>query len=152
MFSSVKGDARNLSEYKDKEFDIVFSNSVIEHLFTKENQKKMADEIRRVGKNYYVQTPNFYFPIEPHWLFPCFQFLPYNMRVFLTRHFNLGNYPKSSTKEKAMQRVDEVKLLSEKEMKQLFPDGKVYREKFIGMTKSVTMYKFPAHVNGNHVP
>jgi Methyltransferase domain len=150
MFSSVKGDARNLAEYKDNEFDIVFSNSVIEHLYTKENQQKMANEIRRVGKNYYVQTPNYYFPIEPHWLFPFFQFLPFGVRVFLTRNFNMGNYPKSPTKERAIERVNEVKLLSEKEMKGLFPGGKVYREKFLGLTKSLTLYDFPGsnRVNG----
>src|SRR3712207_2488810 len=48
-FTSLTGDACNLSQYKDKEFDLVFSNSVIEHLFNFENQKKMAAEVRRVG-------------------------------------------------------------------------------------------------------
>jgi hypothetical protein len=140
---SVKGDATNLSEYKDKEFDIVFSNSVIEHLFSKDNHKKMADEAARVGKYYYVQTPNYYFPIEPHWLFPCFQFLPFGTRVFLTRNFNLGHFEKAKSKEAARELVREINLLTEKEMKNLFPDGKVYREMFMGMKKSITMYRFP---------
>ena len=141
-FKSVIGDACNLSEYKDKQFDIVFSNSVIEHLFTKENQQKMADEVRRIGKNYYIQTPNYYFPIEPHWLFPCFQFLPFSTRVFLTKNFSLGHHPKAVTKEAAIKRVNEVKLLSAKEMKKMFPDGSLYREIFLGLTKSLTMYSF----------
>ena len=141
-FISVKGDACNLSPYKDKQFDIVFSNSVIEHLFSFENQKKMADEVMRVGRNYYVQTPNYYFPLEPHWLFPFFQFLPYKFRIFLTSNFNLGHYKKSLTKEDAVKRVDEVKLLTEKQMKELFPTGVVYRERFLGLTKSITMYYF----------
>lgn len=142
IFTSVKGDATNMPEYKDGEFDIVFSNSVIEHLYTKENQQKMADEIRRVGKTYYVQTPNYYFPIEPHWLFPCFQFFPYKFRVFLTKNFSLGHVGKMPTKEKAEDRVSEVRLLTEGEMKKMFPDGKVYRERFMGMKKSVSLYKF----------
>ena len=143
MFISIKGDACDLSEFKDNEFDIVFSNSVIEHLFSKENQKKMADEARRVGKYYYVQTPNRYFPIEPHWLFPFFQFLPFSLRVYLTKNWDLGHYKKAIDKAKAIQRVNEVKLLTQNEMVKLFPDGKVYKEIFGGLTKSITMYRFP---------
>jgi hypothetical protein len=141
-FTSLKGDACDLSAFRDKQIDIVFSNSVIEHLFSRENQKKMADEIRRVGKNYYVQTPNRYFPIEPHWVFPLFQFLPFSIKVFLTRNFNFGS-PKAATKEEAVRRVREVKLLSKKEMEKLFPEAKIYKEKFLGLTKSVSMYYFP---------
>jgi hypothetical protein len=142
-FISIKGDATDLSSFRDKEFEIVFSNSVIEHLFSVKNQIKMAREIMRVGKNYYVQTPNLYFPIEPHWLFPCFQFLPFKVRVFLTRNLDLGHYKKAVNEDEAIKRVNEVKLLTERKMRKVFPDGKVYREKFLGMVKSVTMYRFP---------
>jgi len=141
--TSIKGDACDLSTINDNKFDIVYSNSVIEHLFSFENQKRMADEIRRVGICFYVQTQNFYFPIEPHWLFPFFHYFPFKMRVFLTKHFDLGHYKKSITKEAAILRVEEVKLLTEKEMKSLFPEGKIYREKFLGLNKSVTSYHFP---------
>ncbi len=142
-FVSIKGDACDLSSFKDKQFDIVYSNSVIEHLFTFENQKKMATEIMRVGNAYYVQTPNYYFPIEPHWLFPFFQFLPFKIRVFLTKNFNLGHYKKAVSEEVAIKRVNKVKLLTEKQMKELFPTGKVYREILLGFVKSVTMFHFP---------
>jgi len=142
-FISIKGDACDLSSIKDKQFDIVFSNSVIEHLYTFDNQKKMATEIMRVGKAYYVQTPNYFFPIEPHWLFPFFQFLPFKIRVYLTKNFNLGHYKKSASKEAAINRVSEVKLLTEKQMKELFPNGKIYRETILGFVKSITMYHFP---------
>jgi ubiquinone/menaquinone biosynthesis C-methylase UbiE len=142
-FSSVKGDACDLSAFSDKHFDIVFSNSVIEHLYSPENQKKMAEEVRRVGKSYYIQTPNFYFPIEPHWLFPFFQFLPFNIRVLLTKKFNLGHYKKAESSQEAIRRVKEVQLLTEREMKALFPEGTVYREYFLGLVKSITMYYFP---------
>jgi hypothetical protein len=127
---------------RDKEFDIVFSNSVIEHLFTRENQAKMAKEIRRIGKNYFVQTPNLHFPLEAHWRFPFFQFLPFGVRVYLTQHFNLGRFPKVKDKELARKRVAEIRLLSKKQMKRLFPDGECYNEKFLYLTKSITMYKF----------
>ena len=73
---SIAGDATDLSDFADKSFDIAFSNSVIEHLFSFQNQQKMALEAQRVSRYHFIQTPNFWFPIEPHWVFPCFQFLP----------------------------------------------------------------------------
>jgi len=141
-FTSVKGDACDLSEFKDNQFDIVFSNSVIEHLFTKENQQKMASEVRRVGKNYYIQTPNLYFPIEAHWQFPFYQFLPFKLKVWMTQHLNLGHFKKTKDKQAAITRVNEVQLLTEKEMKILFPEARVFREYFLGLVKSITMYSF----------
>lgn len=141
-FKSVKGNATKLSEYSDKSFDVVFSNSVIEHLFTKENQVLMAKEVRRVGKNYFIQTPNYWFPIEPHWVFPLFQYLPFSLKVFLTNNFSLGHIKKIKDKEKAIEQVKEIRLLTLKEMKELFPDAKIYLEKFFGFNKSLVAYKF----------
>lgn len=141
-FECIIGDATSLP-FGDKVFDIVFSNSVIEHLYTKDNQLKMANEVRRVGKNYFIQTPNLYFPVEAHWLFPFFQFLPFALRVFMTQHFDIGGFPKTKNYTEAARRVKEIRLLSKKEMKQLFPDGKCYEEIFFSLTKSIVMYKFP---------
>jgi hypothetical protein len=93
-----------------------------------------------VGKHYFIQTPNRYFPLEPHWLFPFFQFLPYSFQIFLTKNFSLGHYPKTRSFEKAKLRVDEVKLLNETEMELLFPQCKIYREDFFGLVKSITSY------------
>lgn len=143
-FKCIVADATKLP-FDDNEFDIVFSNSVIEHLFTRENQRQMASEVRRVGKNYFVQTPNLYFPIEAHWLFPYFQFLPKQMRVVMTQHLDLGGYPKTNDRAAAVKRVEEVKLLSKRLMQQLFPDGECYEEKFYSFTKSIIMYRFPEY-------
>lgn len=140
-FTSLQGNACDLSAFGDKTFDVIFSNSVIEHLFTKENQQQMAREVRRVGRNYYVQTPNYFFPIEPHWLFPLFQYLPLGLRVFLTRKLPLGRHAKDAAK--ARQLVKEVRLLSAREMRALFPEGAILKEKFLGLNKSITMYHFP---------
>ena len=140
-FSSIKGDACHLEDMADKSFDFVFSNSVIEHLFSIENQQKMANEVKRVGKNYYIQTPNKFFPIEPHWVFPFFQFLPFGLKVFLTQNFNLGHIPKAKTKQEAIDLVNEVNLLSKKELENLFSESKLYIEKFMGFHKSYAVYK-----------
>lgn len=62
----VSGDACCAPQYPDKSFDVVFSNSVIEHVGDDEKQAQFALEVRRIGKSYWVQTPSKYFPIEAH--------------------------------------------------------------------------------------
>ena len=140
IFSSIAGNATDLSAWPDQSIDLVFSNSVIEHLFTKENQCQMALEARRVGRSYFIQTPNYYFPIEPHWLFPFFQFLPRSWRIGLTRFAAWGHMPKLTDPKEAATLVDEVKMLRPSEMKALFPSGTLYYEKWLGITKSVSSY------------
>lgn len=76
-------DALNMSCFQDNEFDIAFSNSVIEHVGNYTQQEQFVQEIKRVAKSYFVQTPNYYFPIEPHFLFPFYQFLPLWLQIFL---------------------------------------------------------------------
>lgn len=138
---SIKGDATNLKQFGDNTFDMVFSNSVIEHLYTWENQIKMAKEVQRVGKNYFIQTPNYWFPIEPHFVFPFFQYLPKQLRIKLIMNFNLGHFNKFKNKELATQKVEEISLISLKKMKELFPTGKIYLDKFIGLNKSIVAYR-----------
>lgn len=140
-FASVAGDATNL-QFADKSFDIVFSNSVIEHLFNRENQQKMALEAARVGKRYFIQTPNYWFPVEPHWVFPCFQYFPFALKVFMTQYFSLGHIKKIRNKNDAETQVREIRLLTIGEMKSLFSDGAIYSEKFFRLNKSFVAYRF----------
>jgi hypothetical protein len=135
-FKSVLGDARNMPEFRDNEFDIVFSNSVIEHVGDFNDQKRMADELRRVGKYYFIQTPNYYFPVEPHFLFPLFQFLPIAVRAILINEFNLGNTRRIPNKQEALKYVKSLQLLSQNQLKSLFPDAVINKEKLFGLTKS----------------
>lgn len=139
-FESVVGDATQLP-YPDQSFDMVFSNSVIEHLYTKEQQQRMATEVQRVGKHYFIQTPNYWFPVEPHWVFPFFQFLPFFVRVFLTQHFSLGHIGKQPQSEDAKRQVREIRLLSKSEFQSLFPAAFIYAEPFLWFDKSFVAMK-----------
>jgi predicted SAM-dependent methyltransferase len=139
--SSAQGDATNLLEYKDNEYDIVFSNSVIEHLYTLEAQKKMSEEVQRVGKKHFIQTPNKHFIIEAHYILPLFQYLPKKLQYPILTLTPLSR-GRRWDKAFARQYVDEIRLLSLREMNALFPESQIYKEKFMGMTKSITAHNF----------
>jgi len=139
-FSNMKfvtGDVADLNTYPQGPFDIIFSNSVIEHLFTYENQQKMASNILNAGTKVFIQTPNFYFPIEPHFMFPCFHFFSKQFRIFLLRNFSLGSYTKMTDNQSAEIAVDEIKLLRPRQMAELFPTLKIGYEKLFFMNKSI---------------
>ena len=140
-FISIAGDARKLEAFADQSVDVVFSNSVIEHLGTYANQHRMAGEIRRVGRKYFVQTPNFFFPVEPHFLCPFFHWLPFSARLLLIRRFSLGNITRKPSPELAAQTLDEFRLLKKSEMRALFPDAVLHAEKLFGLTKSYIAVK-----------
>jgi len=139
--STVVGDAVHMPQFEDQSFDVVFSNAVIEHVETLENQARMASEIRRVGQRYFVMTPNRGFPLEPHFLFPGFQFLPMCARVALLRRMNLGWYAREPDPIQAEKRVRLIRLMSEREFRQVFPDATIHRERLLGLTKSFTAYQ-----------
>lgn len=138
---SVSGDARNMEKFTDKEFDIAFSNSVIEHLGTKEDQIQMAKEIQRVALSFYIQTPSYFFPFEPHFMFPFFHWFPRRTRIWLVKNFDLGWFQKTNNHLEAANLVDEIRLMKYSELKTLFPDANIIREKFLGFTKSYIVIK-----------
>ena len=135
-FLSVSGDGRSMPQFVDREFDIVFSNSTIEHVGSLDDQRRMADEVRRIGRAYYVQTPNRHFPIEPHFLFPLFQFLPLRVRAWLVQHFALGWYERIRDREAAWREVSSIQLLDRGSFQGLFPDATVHDERYAGLVKS----------------
>jgi hypothetical protein len=134
-FEFVKADARELPLDNDS-FDVCFSNSMIEHLYTWEDQQKATNEIRRVAKRYFVQTPNFWFPVEPHFLAPFFHWLPMPVRKKLAPVAPRQLMERSSSDD-LLRLVEEVRLLTAAEMQILFPDAQVLRERFGGITKSL---------------
>lgn len=114
--------------FADAEFDVGFSNSVIEHV-PRHLQPAFASEMERVARRYFVQTPNRYFPIEPHYQLPLFQFLPRSIRRALNRRFTLG--------WQARGQWEEIELLSARDLRRLFPGAEIHRERLLGLTKSL---------------
>lgn len=140
-FKSVIGNATDLRQYRDKEFDIVFSNSVIDHLSTLDDQRKMADEVSRVGKYFFVQSPYRYFPVEPHFLLPFAQFMPRRFLQYILTKTKLSR-SKIWGKEYAEGYIKEIRLLSINDMRRMFPQSRIYKERFLGIVKSISAYNF----------
>jgi hypothetical protein len=132
----VAGDATNLAEFADGSFDVAFSNSVIEHLFTFENQRRMASEMRRVGRAFWMQTPNFCFPMEPHFHVPGWQWMPLGLRVAMIRRWRCGWRGPCPDPAGARKLVEELRLLRESEIRSIFPGATLIAERFCGLVKS----------------
>lgn len=130
------GDATDLSEYDDNEFGLVFSNSVIEHLFTLRQQEAMASEVRRLAPAHWIQTPNFWFPMEPHFLVPGWQYLPERLRVEILARRSVGQAGHTPDRARAEEIVREVRLMRRVELERMFPDSTLFAERFGGLVKS----------------
>jgi SAM-dependent methyltransferase len=102
----VQANAADGLPFADGEFDLVYCNSVIEHVAVG-RRAAFAAELRRVGRGWYVQTPARSFPLEPHALLPFAHWLPAGLR---RRYWRLG----------AAGEWEEIDLLSRAEMEALF--------------------------------
>jgi hypothetical protein len=118
------------------EFELVFSNSVIEHVGGHWRRERFAEQVRSAAPRYWVQTPNRYFPIEPHYLCPFFQHLPRPAQASVAVHWPLGNDSAVHDRETALRNALEIELLSRTEMQRYFPDAELLAEKVVGLTKS----------------
>jgi SAM-dependent methyltransferase len=136
----VFGDGRALP-FADKSFDVVFSNSVIEHVGSAADQARFAAEIVRVGKKYWVQTPNRYFFAEQHLWMPFAHWLPKRWQAALVRRISIWEWvvrPAPDERDFYLEHyLKDVGLLSTRKLRGLFPGARIRRERFLGWTKSL---------------
>jgi hypothetical protein len=134
-FEFVIGDGTRL-DYPDHAFDLVHSNSVIEHVGSFEMQKLFAAEVSRMARKLWVQTPARCFFFEPHLLTPLIHFLPKRWQKRLARNFTLWGWLTRPDGRKVDAYLDDLRLLTYREMRSLFPDCEIRKERFLGMTKA----------------
>lgn len=134
-FQLEVGDGRQLP-YADRSFDVAYSNSVIEHLGAFADQQRFAAEIRRVGRQVFVQTPNRWFFVESHFLTVFVHFLPWRLARKLIRFCSFRGWVRSGDNVDLGQLAAELRLLDFRQMQALFPDCEIHREKWFGLTKS----------------
>ena len=131
------GDARALPDLVDDSYDIVHSNSVIEHVGTWMDMRAMADEVRRLAPAYFLQTPNYWFPYEPHLRVPFIHWIPRPWRRRIVMARACGFYPKAADVAEAYKILADASLLDAAGMEALFPDATILRERVGPFTKSL---------------
>lgn len=131
----VRGDACQPVQGR---FDLAISNSVIEHVGGHEQRRRFADVVHGAADRHWVQTPYRYFPIEPHWVFPGFQFLPLAVAMEVSRRWPYG---RRSSRQSAWEDVVSVELMSISDMRGYFPDSQIWTERLAGLVKSLVAIK-----------
>lgn len=126
-------DGMHLPE-NDQTFDLVLSNSVMEHI-PRSDREQVTLEMMRVGKRGFVQTPALEFPIEPHFVLPFIHWLPRSVGRRLVR---LSPWALLSRHPQEVQDAyfSEVSLLSKRAVMRLFPGKNIRAERFIGLPKA----------------
>jgi len=145
-YKTIHMDGSVIFPFADNEFDLIFCNSVIEHVtipktdvWMKQKNKKFesdsfkfqslfAKEIRRCAKHYFVQTPHKYFIIESHTWFPFVGYFSHNSIICIVSVLNKFWIKKSDP---------DWYLLSGKQMKELFPNAQIFTTKKIGFPKEI---------------
>jgi hypothetical protein len=121
-------------------YDLVFSNSVIEHVGGHSQRIRFAEAVHKLADRHWVQTPYRYFPVEPHWLFPGFQFLPVTVRAGLSQRWPFVHTPPRDRQE-GLRAVMAVELLSRTEFAVYFPHSTIRYEHMLGAIKSLIAVK-----------
>jgi hypothetical protein len=139
IFAFTRGDAC-ATPFEDVAFDICHSNSVLEHIGGFRRMRAFASEVRRIAAGYFVQTPNFWFPIEPHVMLPFFHWLPLPTRVWLCCHFSFGYYRRADRIEEIVDFVESINLVNKRMMRALFPEATLLVERFLLLPKSLIAF------------
>jgi hypothetical protein len=134
IFTFGYGDATDLSEHADRSFDLVHANSVIEHMGSWIAMEAFAREVRRLADRYYVQTPNFWFPLEPHFRMLFLHWLPFALGVKLLK-WRAGKGDMDVGR--AARLLENNRTLDRTQLRFLFPDALIKTEWLMLMPKSL---------------
>ncbi|MDP3659509.1 class I SAM-dependent methyltransferase, partial [Phenylobacterium sp.] len=123
LFEALQGDACAM-DFPDNAFDLVHSNSVIEHVGDWPRMEAFAREARRLAPRYYVQTPYFWFPVEPHFSSLFFHWRSEQGRARSLLRRRHGFAERSPDMGQAMRDVQHARLLDKTQFSFLFPDAR----------------------------
>ncbi len=126
----------------DGAFDLAYSNSVIEHVVSLDGQRRFAQEMRRVGRRVYCQTPNKWFPIETHSLGLLLHWLPETwLSPVIYRYLTLQGWRTKPTRQECVARFQSVRHLTRRELTAMFPGCHIRTERFLGLPKSFVAWR-----------
>jgi hypothetical protein len=130
----LAGDACHLTDLKNSKFDLVFSNSVIEHVGSLQRQEAFAETVHKLAPRYWIQTPSLWFPIEAHCGLPFWWFYPQPIKqAWIHRWQQQGRVF-------LWQQMSETQVLTRRRLRFLFPKAQIYTEYVVGFPKSYSMY------------
>jgi len=136
-----QGDACALPDStRNGSYDLVYSNSVIEHVGGHQRREDFAEQVRASGAQHWVQTPYRYFPVEPHWIAPAMQFLPLRLRGAFGRRWPLGFSKGKPVSESVAEQLN-IELLDITMMKHYFPGDRLVYERVGPFVKSIVAVK-----------
>ena len=140
-FVFVAADACDLAGFGDKSFHIGHSNAVVEHVGDWGYMVRFAEELTRVSQKWFVQTPNYWFPIETHSMTPFFHWLPKPIQIWLVSRFQLGHWQRATTIDEAVRTVESTHLLNRAMLQELFKDAHILTERVFWLPKSLIAVK-----------
>jgi hypothetical protein len=129
---AIAGDARSM-DFADGSYDIVFSNSVIEHVGSLDDQMAFAREARRVGRKLWIQTPARSCPIEPHYLGLGIHWFPASWHVPLARWTSVRGLTGSASIDELRSIARHTRLMNKREFAAMFPDCEIWTERLLGI-------------------
>jgi len=129
----VEADACDAPQFQPGEFDIVFSNSVIEHVGPEDRQAAFAATVKRLARRFWVQTPSIWFPIEAHTGVPFWWFYPDSVRQAVLRHWHTKLPAWSDS-------MAGTRVLRRERLQELFPSAEIYVDTLGGIPKSYAAY------------
>ena len=141
LFKYVASDCCDLSAFDDNAFHIAHSNSVLEHVGNWERMIQFAKELTRVSQKFFIQTPNYWFPVEPHFMTPFFHWLPLPAQIWLASHIQLGSHDKLTSVDESVRMIQSTQLLNRRMLKELFKDAHIQTERFFWLPKSFIAIK-----------
>jgi len=136
----LRADVLTLSAADFAEYDVIFSNSLIEHLPGRELQLKLARAIVDSGQPYFLQTPNKRSPLDPHFprpYVPFFAAYPRSLQARLLSWSALGSSSASPSYDAALTRLENYYPLTTRDVRQLFPQAKILLERPFGVPMSI---------------
>lgn len=133
-FTIVRGDATGLRDFPDGSFDLVFSNSCIEHVGGADQQAAFAREVRRLAPSYFVQTPSIHFPVEAHTGLPFWWYYPESVRRSMIQRWERQRPAYGAF-------IAGTRVLTRPTLEELFPDAEVHAERVLGLVKSHILYR-----------
>jgi len=148
FLANLRTDATTLTEDDFSQYDCVFSNSCVEHLATWRDQMRMARTIMGSRLPYFVQVPNKFAPIDPHYprpYVPFFGAYPKEVQRRLLTVSALGSGGRH-TYATAGELLTYYNPLGPEDMRRLFPDAEVVVERPMGVPMSILAIRTKARV------